>query len=85
MRVIGGAETTVLLGMPVLLIYGLVALALTGVALALYRRRALETAGADHLIGGCTEVPLLLNADDVSAPLTDSAEVLAAASVRACA
>lgn len=46
--------------------------------------RALETAGADHLIGGCTEVPLLLKADDVGAPLTDSAEVLAAACVAAC-
>ena len=47
--------------------------------------RALERAGADHLIGGCTEVPLLLKAEDVGVPLTDSAEVLAAACVKACA
>lgn len=46
--------------------------------------KALETAGADHLIGGCTEVPLLLKAEDVGVPLTDSAEVLAAACVAAC-
>ena len=46
--------------------------------------RALEAAGADHLIGGCTEVPLLLRAEDVAIPLTDSAEVLAAACVKAC-
>lgn len=46
--------------------------------------RALETTGADHLIGGCTEVPLLLKPEDVSIPLTDSAEVLAAACVKAC-
>ena len=47
--------------------------------------KALESAGADHLIGGCTEVPLLLKAEDVGVPLTDSAEVLAAACVTACA
>lgn len=47
--------------------------------------KALEAAGADHLIGGCTEVPLLLRAEDVGVPLTDSAEVLAAACVAACA
>ena len=46
--------------------------------------KALESAGADHLIGGCTEVPLLLKAEDVSVPLTDTAEVLAAACVTAC-
>ncbi|MBN8529118.1 MAG: amino acid racemase [Caulobacterales bacterium] len=46
--------------------------------------KVLETAGADHLIGGCTEVPLLLKAEDAGVPLTDSAEVLAAACVRAC-
>lgn len=46
--------------------------------------KALEASGADHLIGGCTEVPLLLKAEDVSVPLTDSAEVLAAACVAAC-
>ena len=44
-RVINGVETSVLLGLPTLLAYGLVALVLTGIALVLYRRRALETAG----------------------------------------
>ena len=38
---------------------------------------ALVTAGAQGIIGGCTEVPLLLDAGDVAVPLTDSAEVLA--------
>ncbi|HEY0103756.1 MAG TPA: aspartate/glutamate racemase family protein, partial [Brevundimonas sp.] len=46
---------------------------------------ALIAAGAEVVIAGCTEVPLLLGADDVSVPLVDSAEVLAAACVRACA
>jgi len=46
---------------------------------------ALIGAGAEVVIAGCTEVPLLLAADEVSVPLVDSAEVLAAACVRACA
>jgi aspartate racemase len=46
---------------------------------------ALVAAGAEVVIAGCTEVPLLLAAEDVSAPLVDSAEVLAAACVKACA
>ena len=46
---------------------------------------ALAAAGADHLIAGCTEVPLLLTAEAAPLPLTDSAEVLALACVRACA
>lgn len=46
---------------------------------------ALVAAGAQGVIGGCTEVPLLIEAKDVAVPLTDSAEVLAAACVRACA
>ncbi|HYC67244.1 aspartate/glutamate racemase family protein [Brevundimonas sp.] len=46
---------------------------------------ALVAAGAEAVIAGCTEVPLLLEAGDVSAPLVDSAEVLAAACVKACA
>ena len=46
--------------------------------------RALADAGADAVIAGCTEVPLLLAAADVSVPLVDSAEVLAEACVRAC-
>lgn len=40
--------------------------------------------GAEGLLAGCTEVPLLLAQADVSVPLTDSAEVLARACVAAC-
>ena len=46
---------------------------------------ALVEAGAEAVIGGCTEVPLLLEPDEVAVPLVDSAEVLAAACVEACA
>ncbi|WP_269515555.1 aspartate/glutamate racemase family protein [Brevundimonas subvibrioides] len=46
--------------------------------------RALTTAGADAIIAGCTEVPLLLDAGEVSVPFVDSAEVLAQACVDAC-
>ena len=46
--------------------------------------QALVVAGADAVIAGCTEVPLLLAAADVSVPLVDSAEVLARACVEAC-
>ena len=45
---------------------------------------ALVAAGAQGVIGGCTEAPLLLEADDVAVPLTDSAEVLARACVGIC-
>ena len=45
---------------------------------------ALVGAGAEVVVAGCTEVPLLLAAGDVSVPLVDSAEVLAAACVKAC-
>ena len=45
---------------------------------------ALVTAGAEVVIGGCTEVPLLLEAEDVAVPLVDSAEVLADVCVRVC-
>ena len=45
---------------------------------------ALVAAGAQGVIGGCTEVPLLLDADDVAVPLTDSAETLARVCVEAC-
>ncbi|MFK0300146.1 aspartate/glutamate racemase family protein [Brevundimonas sp. NPDC090276] len=45
---------------------------------------ALVAAGAQGVIGGCTEVPLLLDTDDVVVPLTDSAEVLARVCVEAC-
>ena len=45
---------------------------------------ALAASGAQGVIAGCTEVPLLIEAADVAVPLTDSAEVLAAACVAAC-
>ena len=44
----------------------------------------LVAGGAEAVIAGCTEVPLLLGAQDVSVPLVDSAEVLAGACVKAC-
>ena len=46
---------------------------------------ALVAAGAEAVIAGCTEVPLLIGAADVAVPLIDSAEALAAACVRECA
>jgi aspartate racemase len=46
--------------------------------------QALADAGAHGLIAGCTEVPLLLKAEDAPVPLTDSAEVLAQVCVQAC-
>ena len=46
--------------------------------------QTLADAGAHGLIAGCTEVPLLLKAEDAPIPLTDSAEVLAQACVQAC-
>ena len=46
---------------------------------------ALLAAGAQAVIAGCTEVPLLLDPADVAVPLTDSAEVLARACVARCA
>lgn len=45
---------------------------------------ALVGAGAEVVIAGCTEVPLLLGTEDVLVPLVDSAEVLAQACVRVC-
>lgn len=44
----------------------------------------LVAGGAEAVIAGCTEVPLLLGAGDVSVPLVDSAEVLAQACVTRC-
>lgn len=44
----------------------------------------LVEAGAEVVIGGCTEVPLLIGVGDVAVPLVDSAEVLAEACVRMC-
>jgi aspartate racemase len=46
--------------------------------------RSLADAGAEVILAGCTEVPLLLAASDVPVPLVDSAEVLARACVEAC-
>ena len=46
--------------------------------------QALVAAGAEAVIAGCTEVPLLLEAADASVPLVDSAEVLAQTCVRMC-
>ncbi|MGA0546850.1 aspartate/glutamate racemase family protein [Brevundimonas sp. VNH65] len=40
--------------------------------------------GAEAVIAGCTEVPLLLSAEDVTVAFADSAEVLARACVEAC-
>ncbi|WP_339914780.1 amino acid racemase [uncultured Brevundimonas sp.] len=45
---------------------------------------ALVASGAERVIAGCTEVPLLLGPKDVSVPLIDSADVLARACVKAC-
>ena len=45
----------------------------------------LVAAGAETVIAGCTEVPLLLDPADVSVPLVDSAEVLAKVCVERCA
>jgi len=46
--------------------------------------QVLNVAGADAIIAGCTEVPLLLDAADAAVPLVDSAEVLAKACVSVC-
>jgi len=46
--------------------------------------RALKSAGADAVIAGCTEVPLLLDSEDVSVPVVDSVSVLAAVCVVSC-
>ena len=53
---------------------------------AVMRRLAagLAGAGAEVVIAGCTEVPLLIGAEDVAVPLVDSAEVLARACVERC-
>ncbi len=47
--------------------------------------QALIDDGAEALIAGCTEIPLLMGQADVGVPLVDSAEVLARACVRECA
>ncbi|MEW6399393.1 MAG: amino acid racemase [Bacillota bacterium] len=44
--------------------------------------RALEAAGAEAIIEGCTEIPLVLRDRDVGVPLLDATWVLAAAAVR---
>ena len=45
---------------------------------------SLVKAGANVVIAGCTEVPLLLEARQVQVPFIDSAEVLAEICVRTC-
>ncbi len=40
--------------------------------------------GADAVVAGCTEVPLVLGPGDLDAPLVDTSRVLAAACVKAC-
>ncbi|HYE46456.1 MAG TPA: amino acid racemase [Caulobacter sp.] len=44
----------------------------------------LEHLGADAVIGGCTEVPLVLSAADLAVPLIDGSAELAKACVAAC-
>jgi aspartate racemase len=43
---------------------------------------ALVAAGADVIIAGCTEVPLVLTREDVSVPVVDPLEVVAGVAVR---
>ena len=45
---------------------------------------ALIASGAEAVIAGCTEVPLLLAPGEIARPLVDSAEVLAGACVEVC-
>lgn len=45
--------------------------------------RRLEEAGADAIVAGCTEIPLVLWQGDLRVPLVDATEVLAVAAVRA--
>ena len=40
--------------------------------------------GADLIIAGCSEVPLVLGADDLDVPLLDATQLLAEACVAAC-
>ncbi|WGM39035.1 amino acid racemase [Caulobacter sp. NIBR1757] len=44
----------------------------------------LEQRGAEAIIAGCTEVPLVLSADDLAVPLIDGSAELARACVAAC-
>jgi aspartate racemase len=44
----------------------------------------LEGQGAEAIIAGCTEVPLVLSAEDIAVPLIDGAAVLARRCVEAC-
>lgn len=46
--------------------------------------RRLVDQGADAVVAGCTEVPLVLGPADLDTPLIDTSRVLAAACVRAC-
>ncbi|WP_404710439.1 aspartate/glutamate racemase family protein [Sphingomonas sp. MMS24-J13] len=49
----------------------------SGRAIVAESARALVAAGADLVIAGCTEVPLVLDSDDLSVPLIDATDVLA--------
>ena len=44
----------------------------------------LERQGAEVIVAGCTEVPLVLSADDLAVPLIDGSAELARACVLAC-
>lgn len=44
---------------------------------------ALIEAGAEAVIAGCTEIPLVLGADDIAVPLIDSTDALARATIAA--
>ena len=44
---------------------------------------ALQAAGAEAIIAGCTEVPLVLAAGDLPLPLINSTEALARATIAA--
>ena len=44
----------------------------------------LAAGGAEAIIAGCTEVPLVLGADDIRLPFIDAGEVLARRCVAVC-
>jgi aspartate racemase len=43
----------------------------------------LVSAGADVIVAGCTEVPLVLGSADLEVPLIDSIDALARATIKA--
>jgi aspartate racemase len=54
----------------------------TGRRIALEQGRKLLAAGAQAVIAGCTEIPLVLKADDLEVPTIDATTILAQAAVR---